>query len=253
MGKKVLVTGAAKGIGQAVALSMAKYGAKIIAADIVTCGETIRKIEMAGGDASAVVLDVTDTRGFDESMQEITEIFVGLDVLINNAGIYNNGVVLEYSEKLWDQLMNVNLKGAFFLAQAVAKYMSENGGGKIINIASQAGKFPEFSNVGYCISKAGVIMMTQIMALELAKYNIFVNAVCPGYTETDLLRNSYKDKSNAYNMTIEETKQEMFAAVPLKRPAQPEEIGELVSFLASDRANYIDGESVLINGGTFME
>lgn len=252
-GRVALVTGAANGIGRAIALSLASYGAQVALADVVKAEESERLIEEMGGKAFSVHLDVTDTQSINACVEEVAAKCQKIDILANNAGIYNNGHCLKYTEKQWELLMNIDLKGAFFVAQAVANHMAENGGGRIVNTSSQAGKSPEYSNVGYCIAKRGIVAMTQVMAMELADYGINVNAVCPGYTETALLKNSYREKSEAYGKPVDVVIREMFEEVPLKRPAQPSEIGELVAFLASDSAAYITGESILINGGKMME
>lgn len=251
--KVAIVTGAANGIGAAIAEILAKYNAKIILADIVEAVETRKHIFDLGGHAKCVVLDVTDRNSILNCIEECYMEYGKIDILANNAGIYNNGHCLTYTEEQWDKLMDIDLKGAFFMAQAVAKKMAENGGGRIINTSSQAGKSPEFSNIAYCIAKRGIVAMTQVMAMELAEYGINVNAICPGYTETPLLLESYDQKSKAYGKSIEDVKRDMFAEVPLKRPAKPEEIGELVAFLSDDVSAYITGESIIINGGKMME
>lgn len=253
-GKVALVTGAGNGIGQAVAIVLARHGAHVALADIVESTQTAALIAEEKGKASIFQIDVTKSESIDACITSVAEQCGGIDILMNNAGIFNNGPVLEYNEKQWDLLMSINLKGAFFVAQRVAQEMVKSGKpGCIVNTSSQAGKTPESLNVGYCVSKSGLISITQVMAMELAQNGIRVNAVCPGYTDTVLFQKVLHDRSDVEKKTIAQVEEELFREVPLKRACKPEEIGELVAFLCSDAAAYITGESILINGGKYME
>ena len=179
--KIAIVTGGARGIGRAVAFNMASYGAKIALFDLNEKGlkETAEQINAGGGNAIYCITDVSKKENCEASVQRTVEKFGTVDILANCAGISHAGRLDELAERDWDKVMDINLKGTFFLSQLVSKIMIEKGYGKIVNTASQAAKVGEAGNGVYCISKAGIVMMTQVMALELAEYGINVNAVCP--------------------------------------------------------------------------
>ena len=190
--KVVFVTGAARGIGRAACEIMAGYGAKIIAADILKeeTNETVENIKKNGGDALAVFCDVSSVASIKSAVSFAVDQYGRIDVLFNNAAVENVGSILEFQEKDWDVIINTNLKGAYFVASEVAKVMNEQGHGRIINHASIAGVQGEYASSIYCISKAGVIMLTQMLALELGQYGITAVTISPGHIKTDMLMNA---------------------------------------------------------------
>ncbi|KKI50657.1 SDR family NAD(P)-dependent oxidoreductase [Christensenella hongkongensis] len=252
--KIAIVTGGARGIGRAVAFNMASYGAKIALFDLNEKGlkETAEQINAGGGNAIYCITDVSKKENCEASVQRTVEKFGTVDILANCAGISHAGRLDELVERDWDKVMDINLKGTFFLSQLVSKIMIEKGYGKIVNTASQAAKVGEAGNGVYCISKAGIVMMTQVMALELAEYGINVNAVCPGYTDTAIMQQVFLERGPLLGMTPEECKKDFLENVPLKRMARPDEIGELMSFLASDKSSYITGVAISIAGGKIL-
>jgi NAD(P)-dependent dehydrogenase (short-subunit alcohol dehydrogenase family) len=158
-------------------------------------------------------------------------------------------LLVDLKEEVWDRVMDVNAKSVFLVSQAVAKNMIKEKYGKIINISSQAAKIGEAGNGPYCASKAAVSMLTQVFALELAQYNINVNAICPGYVDTDIMQQVFKIRGPLEGMTPDQYRAYLLSDVPLKRMAHTREIGELVAFMASDLASYITGVSITISGG----
>jgi len=249
-----LVTGAAQGIGKATALTLAHYGADIIAADLKEdkTVKTAVEIQKCGQRAIALQMDVSAKTDIDKCIAEALQRFKKIDILVNAAGICPSAMLMEIEERVWDQVINVNTKGVLLCSQAVGQNMIKNGYGKIINVSSIAAKTGEFGNGAYCVSKAGVSMLTQVLALELAPHNINVNAVCPGYTDTELLHKAFKTRDSDGTVSPENYKHTLVEKVPLGRMAQPEEVGELIAFLASDKSAYITGEAVLITGGKEM-
>ena len=255
-GQVAIVTGARRGMGRTHALALAKAGAKVIVSDISLedCQKVVDEIKKAKaaqegeprqgrGEAMAVKCDVTKKEEVDEMVRKTTEKWGKIDILVNNAGICDFKPFLELTEKDWDRTIDINLKGYFLCAQAVSKEMVKKKSGSIINIASiamgQTGiGFPALTH--YCASKGGIVAMTEAMALELAPYNIRVNAISPGAIETPMI-----DPLKADPKTMEGT----LARIPLHRVGKPEEISNLVLFLASDASSYMTGTDVVIDGG----
>jgi NAD(P)-dependent dehydrogenase (short-subunit alcohol dehydrogenase family) len=249
--KNAFITGSAQGIGRGIALKLAKYGANIIAADINEDGlqKTINKIKEMERKTIPLKMDVSDKKQVNEGVKKALDEFKTIDILVNCAGITNSSLLVDLKEEIWERVMDVNAKSVFLVSQAVAKNMIKEKRGKIINISSQAAKVGEAGNGVYCASKAAVSMLTQVFALELAQYNINVNAVCPGYVDTDIMQEVFEKRGPLEGMTHEQYKRHLLSNVPLKRMAQTGEIGELVAFLASDLSSYITGVSIIIAGG----
>lgn len=241
-GKVALVTGGSRGIGQAAALGLAQAGADVVVAsrklpDLEKVAEEIRGL---GRKSLAVAAHVARMEEINNLVGKVKDEFGRIDILVNNAG--TNPVMdsaLDIEERAWDSVMNLNLKGLFFLSQAVARLMKEQGGGKIINVASVEGLTPGILPV-YAISKAGVIMATKVMANEWAKYNIRVNAVAPGLTKT---RFSEALWSNP------DIFQGAMMGTPMGRIAEPEEMVGAIIYLASDASSYVTGQVLAIDGG----
>ena len=241
-GKIVLITGAGSGLGEGYALTFGDAGATVICAgrNMERLNKTVQSIEEAGGKAKAYQVDVSDNASIHELVSAICADFGRIDVLVNNAGYENIQPFLEVSPEVYDDIMSVNMKGAFFVAQEVAKVMKENGGGKIINIGS-LGTFiglPESSV--YCSTKGGIGQLTKTMALELGKYNIQVNAIAPGYFVTPLTQPFYDDPE--HRAWIE-------SRIPLHEWGTTQDLAGPVLFLASAASNYITGEIIKVDGG----
>jgi NAD(P)-dependent dehydrogenase (short-subunit alcohol dehydrogenase family) len=271
-GKTAVVTGAGKrsGIGYAVACKLAAEGANIVIADLGPDSDpdlavkTGTENEMAdivaeivrdhGVDAMAVNLDVTDSDSIARMVEAVAERFEKIQILVNNAGA-SFGVpnaVHTYDETAWMKTIDVNLHGVFRVSRALLPLMIFEGG-TIINTASRAGKTPPLFNGAYAVAKAGVIMLTKVMASELAGNGVRVNAICPGQVATDLEKWRFGLEAQFFDSTIEEREAEMCKTIPLGRIGRPDEVGDLVVFLASDRSSYMTGQAINITGGQLME
>ncbi|MBA7634784.1 3-oxoacyl-[acyl-carrier-protein] reductase FabG [subsurface metagenome] len=243
--KVAIITGARRGMGKAYALALTKAGAKVVVADISKedCEKVVKEIEKKRGEAVAVKCDVTKKEEVNKMILAAVEKWGKVDILVNNAGIAQFFPFLEMTEKDWDRTLDINLKGYFLCAQAAAKEMAKQKSGVIINIASvamgqQGIGFPNIAH--YCASKGGIVGMTEALAVELAPYNIRVNAVAPGMIETLMLDPIKKDPKMM---------KEMLARVPMHRLGKAEEVSNLVLFLASDQSSYMTGSTVVIDGG----
>jgi len=244
-GKVAIITGARRGMGRTHALTLAKAGAKVVVADISQedCEKVVKEIEKEGGEALAVKCDVAKKEEVDEMVKKTVEKWGKVDILVNNAGIAQFKPFLELTEEEWDRTLDINLKGYFLCAQAVAKEMAKQKSGRIINIASVAmGQmgigFPNIAH--YCASKGGIGGMTEALAVELAPYNITVNAIAPGMIETPMIDPMKQDPKMM---------EAMLARVPIHRVGSPQEVSNLVLFLASNESSYMTGSMVVIDGG----
>ena len=240
--KVALVTGASRGIGQAIAMGLARSGADVVIAsrkiaDLEKVADEIRK---TGRKCLPVAAHIGRTEDINNLVGKAMEEFGRIDILVNNAATNPSmASAIDIDERAWDSIMNLNLKGLFFLSQAVARTMREKGGGKIINVSSVAGITPDILPV-YSISKAGVIMATKVMAQQWAIYNIRVNAIAPGLTKTKFSEALWKNQ-DILNIAMSRT--------PLARPAEPEEMAGAVIYLASDASSYVTGQVLAIDGG----
>jgi NAD(P)-dependent dehydrogenase (short-subunit alcohol dehydrogenase family) len=244
-GKVAIVTGARRGMGKSHALALADGGAKVVVVDIFLedCQKVVEEIKKKGGEAIAVKCDVTKKEEVDKMVKAAIDKWGKIDILVNNAGICQFKPFLELTEEEWDRTLDINLKGYFLCAQAAAKEMVKKKSGVIVNIASvamgQVGVgFPNLTH--YCASKGGIVAMTETMALELAPYNIRVNAIAPGAIETPMI-----DPLKTDQKMMEGT----LARIPLHRVGKPEEVSNLVLFLSSSASSYITGSTVVIDGG----
>ncbi len=270
--KTALITGSGKksGIGYAIAKKLASLGANIVIADFgnamgfdadVGTGSTAEMDQIAAELAQefqvktlAVNLDVTDTKTV-EAMKDIVQAKFGtIDILCNNAGAtfgVPNGVNT-YDEEAWIKTVDVNLHGVFRVSKALIPLMTQKGG-SIINTASRAGKVPPLFNGAYAVSKAGVIMLTKVMAKELSGFKIRVNAICPGQIMTDLERWRFGLEAQFLNTSVEEQEQKMCETIPLGRIGSPAEVADMAAFLATDASAYVTGQALNICGGQLME
>lgn len=243
--KVAIITGSRRGMGKSHALVLAKAGAKVVVNDISLedCQKVVEEIKSFNGEAIALKCDVTNKEDIENLVKTTINTFGKIDILVNNAGICEFKPFLELTEKDWDKTINVNLKGYFLVAQRVAQEMVKNKSGSIINIASIAmgQQGIGFLNLAhYCASKGGIIGLTEAMALELAPYNIRVNAIAPGAIETPMA-----DPLKVDPKVLENTLQR----IPFKRLGKPEEVSFLVLFLASEESSYITGSTFVVDGG----
>jgi NAD(P)-dependent dehydrogenase (short-subunit alcohol dehydrogenase family) len=247
-----LVTGAAQGIGKAAAQALAEAGATVVVADIAGDKAEAAAAEIAATQrrALAVQADVGDVADIDRMVRLVIEAYDQIDILVNNAGVTRRADIMELTEADWDRIHRVNAKGVFFCLQRVAREMIPRRSGRIINIASIAGKgYAGASNVAYAASKGAVIGMTKLAALQLGKHNINVNAVCPGVTRTALSDANLAVSAQKEGVSLAEMERRRAAAIPLQRANDPEDIAAMVVFLASAGARNITGQSFNVDGG----
>jgi 3-oxoacyl-[acyl-carrier protein] reductase len=241
-GKVCIVTGAASGIGRAAAIMLAGLGGRVVAADL---REDPSLTEEIGGEdyCRVIAADVTDEGGREKIFAEALDTWGTVHVLVNNAGIGSLCSITEITTEEWDRVLDVNLKSAFFVAQRAIRIFEEKKSGTIINMASAAAKIGGLAvGAHYTASKAGIVGLTKSMALYCARFGVTVNAVCPGPIET-ALTDEWGKKLN----------EEFAAKIPLKHYGRPEDVAELICFLASDSSNYITGASMDVNGGLVMD
>jgi 3-oxoacyl-[acyl-carrier protein] reductase len=242
-GKIAIITGAAQGIGKVIALSLAKCGADIAVSDINedSLNAAVKEIEVLGFKAIAVKMDVSSLKDCEDMVKKTVEAFGKVDILINNAGITRDTVLLRMKEEQWDQVIQVNLKGTFNCTKAVIRSMFKQKSGKIINISSVTGAMGNAGQANYSASKAAVMGFTKSIAREYAHCGITVNAVAPGFIKTAMT-----------DAIPEKDRDAMISIIPAKRLGLPEDVADTVCFLASDMANYITGQVIHINGGMYM-
>jgi galactitol 2-dehydrogenase len=251
-GKSVLITGAARGIGRAMAARFAEEGAWVALADIDLEGAK-RAAGVIGENAIALQVDVRDQASIDAMVAAAVDAFGGLDVLVNNAALFDLAPIVEITREMYHRVFDVNVEGALFVLQAAARQMIAQGrGGKIINMASQAGRRGEALVAVYCASKAAIISLTQSAGLDLIKHRINVNAIAPGVVDNEHWDDVDARFARAEGLQPGEKKRQVGAAVPFGRMAKPEEIAGLASFLASADADYIVAQTYNIDGGNWM-
>lgn len=256
-GKTVAITGAASGIGRATALAFAKQGAQVAILDLNEDGlhVTAQALQQAGGQALQVKVDVADPVQGSNAIDNIISAHGQLDVLVNAAGINRSGAsshgpVIDIEEADWDKIIDVNLLGTIYLAQAAGRHMRQRRAGCIVNIASIAGAVPRLNQAAYGVSKAGVRMFTKCLALELARYGVRVNAIAPGPTDTPMLGVSAggQDDPQMHERRIAGDAEIFRLGIPLGKLGKPEDIANAISFLASDQAGHITGVILNIDG-----
>lgn len=243
-GKVAVVTGASRGIGRAIALKLAEEGAKVVvnySGSQAKAEEVVAMIQENGGEAIAVQASVSQTEEVTALMDAAVKTYGSLDILVNNAGITRDNLIMRMKEEEWDDVLNTNLKGVFLCTKAVTRQMMKQRAGRIINISSIVGVAGNAGQANYVAAKAGVIGLTKTTAKELASRNILVNAIAPGFIETEMTE-----------QLPEDIKQGMLTQIPLAKLGQPEDIAKAVAFLASEDANYMTGQTLHIDGGMVM-
>ncbi|WP_319478357.1 SDR family NAD(P)-dependent oxidoreductase [Marispirochaeta aestuarii] len=241
--KITIITGAARGIGAAIARRFAAAGSLVIAVDLEEPSELVFSIEAEGGQAVPVALDVTDHGMVEHTIQQLAAEYAPCDILVNNAGIIARETIENLSHEKWRSVMDVNLNGAFNMCKAVVPYMQQRKSGSILNITSIAGKMGDITaSPVYGTSKGAVNTLTRSLARQLAEYSITVNAVAPHAVETDMSAEWSQEKRSA-----------VIESIPLKRLARPEEIADAALFLVSPSARFITGEVLNVNGGALMD
>jgi glucose 1-dehydrogenase len=245
-GKVAIVTGAGRGIGRAIAVGYAREGARVVvnySRSRAAAEEAVQEIQTAGGKAVACHADVADLESHSPLIERTLEAFGSLDILVNNAGIEHNEPVLEARPETWEETVAVNLKGAYFLAVKAAHAMRRSGGGKIVNISSVHDVEPLRNRAIYSITKGGMLMLVKSLALELAEYNIHVNAISPGAILTDM---------NRAHLTEPVRRDRLLGQIPMKRIGDPDDIIGAAVFLASAESNYVTGTTIYVDGGLLL-
>jgi 3-oxoacyl-[acyl-carrier protein] reductase len=242
-GRVALVTGGSRGIGLAIARLLAEDGASVVVSgrDAGRLDAAVKELESLGAPVLGVAADAAKREDCDRLVEAAKERFGRIDVLVNNAGITRDQLLVRMKDDDWDQVLDVNLRGVFLMTRAAGKVMMRQKSGRIINIASTAGAMGNAGQVNYSAAKAGVIGLTKAAARELAHWNILVNAVAPGLIETEMA-----------TALPAEAREALLQQVPLKRAGQGREVAEVVRFLAGDGAAYITGQTIHVNGGLYM-
>jgi 3-oxoacyl-[acyl-carrier protein] reductase len=238
-----MVTGSGRGIGRAIATTLAAAGATVIINDISheTTEEAVKAIQAEGGQASSILADISSAPDVERLFKEALDTYGRLDILVNNAGITRDTLLMRMKDEDFDKVININLRGVYLCTKAVLRPMMKQRSGRIINISSVVGLMGNPGQVNYAASKAGVLGITKSTAREVASRNITVNAVAPGYIETELT-----------HILSEEARNAILNTVPLQRPGQPQDVAWMVCFLASDEAAYITGQTFAVDGGMVM-
>ena len=242
-GKVALITGGAQGIGRIISEELAGQGAHVILGDINLEGaeKTVAEMQQSGAKASAVRIDVSSSTDVKSVFDSILKEYKPVDIVVNNAGITRDGLLVRMKEADWDLVMNINLKGSFLCSQQAAKQMMKQKSGAIVNIASIVGLMGNFGQANYSASKAGLIGFTKTLAREVAPRGIRANAVAPGFIDTEMTR-----------VLEESVRAKLVEQIPLARLGQPEDVARCVSFLVSEKASYITGQVINVNGGMLM-
>ncbi len=242
-GKVALVTGASRGIGQAIALELARQGATVLGTATSDAGAAAisQYLADAGAQGKGLMLNVTDAAQLDAVLTQIATEFGDIQILVNNAGITRDQLLMRMKDEDWDAIMDTNLKPVFRLSKAVLRGMMKGRWGRIISIASVVGAMGSAGQANYAAAKAGIMGFTKSLAREVGSRNITVNCVAPGFIDTDMTKG-----------LAEEYKQQLLAQIPLGKLGEPQHIADAVAFLASDRAAYLTGQTLHVNGGMYM-
>ena len=237
-GKTAIVTGGARGIGLAIAKVLANAGATLVLVDVLEDALAEAAKSLGGADVRTYAVDVTDEEAVEAMVDEVADASGGIHVLVNNAGITRDDLLLRMDADEWDRVMQVNLKGTFLMTKHAARYMVRQKGGRIVNLASVSGLVGNPGQANYSASKAGVVGFTRTVARELARKNVTCNAVAPGFIDTEMTR-----------VLSDKAKENALAAIPMKRMGEAADVARAVAFLASDDAAYITGHVLPVDGG----
>ncbi len=254
-GKSAVVTGGAKGIGQAVSFRLAEAGAGIMVSDIDmdAASKTAEEIQARGGRAEVIEAEASSSSDAEKTVQAALDAFGSVDILVNNAGIFPSSPVLETSETLWSQVIDINLKSVFLYSQAIGRAMVKSGnGGRIINLASTDSLKPTGMLAHYTASKGGVLMLTKAMAKEFGPLKIRVNGVAPASIATPGVKDLMNTMTKVMGNSADQIDDKYLQRVPLGRMGEPDDVAKVVLFLASDAADYITGEIIVIDGGYLL-
>jgi sorbitol-6-phosphate 2-dehydrogenase len=249
--KVALVTGGGSGIGQAICRRFAEQGARIAVADLdlKNASSVADDLNERGNKAMALRVDVKILQEVKLMVGKVLNEFNRIDILVNSAGISKIISFLNTTEEIWDEIMSVNLKGTFLCCQAVIPIMLKQGGGKIINLSSKTGKSGTSWHAAYCASKAGIIGLTQSLAVEFASNKIYVNAICPGIVFTPIWDDMLAEYGRKRGLSPEQAREYLISKIPLGRPAEPFEVANLALFLASSESDYMTGQAINLTGG----
>jgi 3-oxoacyl-[acyl-carrier protein] reductase len=247
--KVAVVTGAAQGIGLATALRLAQEGAAVALLDLQDTAATAVACRAAGADCLARAVDVSARDSIAAAVEEIASRWDQIDIWVNNAGMFDNTPLGELAEERWDRIVAVNYKSMFLCSRLAVPYMLARGWGRIINLASMAAKVAFAAETAYCSSKAAVLGLTRALAVELGPHGITANAICPGPIKTEMLRTTYQHLADQNGVTLAEWEARMLEGIPVGRFGQPADVAALVTFLASEEAAFINGQSINIDGG----
>ncbi len=245
--KVAIVTGSAQGIGKAIARLFCEHGAKTVLCDVQEqkLSAAAADIESAtGGTAVPIAASVTSKQEISQLVETTKEKFGRIDILVNNAGILRHALIVDMEEEDWDRVFEVNVKGTFLFTQAVARVMMEQRSGKIINISSCSGKKPDLKQGAYNSSKSAIIGFTRVAALELGPYGINCNAICPGATDTEMVRSTF--------LTSPQIEKEWIEKTALKRLGKPEDMAKVALFLACDMSDHVTGQALIVSAGELM-
>ncbi len=242
-GKIVFLTGGAQGIGKEIGVIFAQHGANIAIGDInqSTLENTVSELKQIGVEAEGYILDVSVLASCEEAVKKAIDKFGRIDILVNNAGITKDNLLIRMSEEDFDRVIKINLKGTFNCTKVISRIMMKQRYGRIINIASVIGLIGNVGQANYAASKAGIIGVTKSVAKELASRNVTVNAIAPGFIQTEMT-----------DVLPEEVKAKMLESIPLKRPGKPIDVAHAALFLASDYSSYITGQVLVVDGGMVM-